>query len=634
MNAINKALTFYANALPDAIRSGDWAGFGASHMAMIQGFQRALSTDIPRIMQTGISSIRGLHAPADTLPFRSALEATPFEGRLAYLNNYKYVTRALMSLETFSVRGVEAAMQRHLAGRLAEELGYHGADATRFADQAVYGTEEKIAAANRQSLEEQARWGFDERTRRVREQEILDQLKSTSDNPDSSIADSETEALRSIADQAQRLGIHAAFREDVPGALGVVSRMLQEWRRKDPRVTLVAPFNKLPMNVAQEFLAWTPMGIWRGRDTVRGGTEGIQSYYGTIPGWMKQVERGEISDREMRYMAREQFIKGMVGTAAMGAIAGYLAMNKDNPDPYFWVTGEGPPTPGGRDVARAEGFLPYTIKVGNLRFSYGDTPLKAMFGIPGALGDYIRYTSNYPTDPGAYFQAGVISMAASAGMLLTDTSPLQGVATALAAAGPGSPSEKIRRIENQISQTVSQFALTPVGGTFWRQSYRLIDPRQFEAKDPSSLFIRNIPVVNGMFLQPRLNILGEPVRNPPIGRLPFVPISETGATPIEPRFYEHDPVWEYIEHTGLHIQLPGYTKKIDGQAISPAELHIYHEARGQELKSQLAEAIQDPSFTSQSIEDQNKQVKSEFERTADSAGVDAVLKYRSEHGPR
>jgi len=184
MNAINKALTFYANVLPDTIRTGDWAGLGASHMAMIQGFQRALSTDIPRIMETGISSIRGLHAPADTLPFRSALEATPIEGRLGYLNNYKYVTRALMSLETFSVRGVEAAMQRHLAGRLAEELGYHGSDAIRFADQAVYGTEEKIAAANRQSLEEQARWGFDEKTRKVREQEILDQLKSTSDNPD------------------------------------------------------------------------------------------------------------------------------------------------------------------------------------------------------------------------------------------------------------------------------------------------------------------------------------------------------------------------------------------------------------------------------------------------------------------
>ena len=137
-----------------------------------------------------------------------------------------------------------------------------------------------------------------------------------------------------------------------------------------------------------------------------------------------------------------------------------------------------------------------------------------------------------------------------------------------------------------------------------------------------------------MFLQPKLNILGEPVRNPPLARLPFVPISETGATPIEPRFYERDPVWEYIEHTGLHIQLPGYTKKIDGVAISPAELHVYHEARGKELKSQLAEAIQDPAFTSQSLDEQNKQVKTEFERAADSSGVDAVLQYREQHAPR
>ena len=66
--------------------------------------------------------------------------------------------------------------------------------------------------------------------------------------------------------------------------------------------------------------------------------------------------------------------------------------------------------------------------------------------------------------------------------------------------------------------------------------------------------------------------------------------------------------------------------------MSPNELHVYHEARGRELKSQLAEAIQDPDFTSLSLDEQDKTVRGQFEQAADQAGQEAVYDYREKHG--
>lgn len=626
-NLIQKFMTMYTYGSNP--RYFDPQAFAKMHLDATAGFKRWWDTDLPYIMRTGLTPTRGLHGGAGTeFPFRTAFESTPFEGRLAYLNQYKYVGRALLALEQFSVRGTEYAMQRLVATRLADEFGYHGADAERFADQAIYGTEDKIRAAERQAIEEQERWGFDDLTRKVRQNEILDQLRSTSDNPDTTIADRETEALQQMQDQSTRLGLHAALREDVPGAAGIVSRQLVQIRNKYPLASFIFPFNKLPMNQANEWAAWTPLGVWRGRDMLKGGTEGIQKYYGTIPGWIQKVESGQISEREMRDMAYEQFMKGAVGTAAMGVMGVSLAMNKDNPDPWFWVTGEGPSSAGGKDMAKAEGFYPYTIKLGDTRWSYEHTPFKAMFGTIGAAADWMRYVAN-TDDAGGYFGAAVTAALSGMGAVTIDTSPLQGLATVLSTIGPGSMSERTKHVENQAAQWASAIGLMPIGGTFLRQGYRLFDPRQYEAKDLGSIFIRNLPGVNSAFLQPRLNVFGEPVTNPPLAKLPFVPISETGATPVEGEFYQPpDPVWQYIENSGLHIQLPGYAKKIDGQAISPAELHIYHEARGKELKSQLAGAIEDPGFTSLPIDQQNKTVRTEFDRAADQAGVEAVIRHR------
>jgi hypothetical protein len=640
-NAIGKML----NLSIMAMRTGDVHSFNQGMLAAMQGFERSLRTDIPYIWQTGMAPERGILEPGGTIPFRSALESTPFErGPWRVFNNYKYVGRALLAIEQFSLRGTEYAMKSMLASRLADELGYHGQDADRFANQAVYGTEDKIAEANRLSLEDQKKYNLTELERRVRENEILDRLKDQSENPDTAIADKETEALQSISGQATRFGLHTALREDVAGGAGIFSRIIQQARLANPAISFIIPFNKLPMNLANEYMSWSPIGIWRGRDMFSGTpigkmfrmepgtTRGIESYYGTIPGFAERVAAGKegrpggISQRELRDMAYEQMIKGAVGTAAMAVVGSYVLSQKDNPDPPFWITGEGPTDARARDMMKAEGVYPYTVKIGSMRFSYENLGgLKGMLATIGGAADYARFHS-HPDDPGAYYMAGLTSAAIAAAGSVTDSSPLQGLSAILSIAEGRNSDEKLRRAQDQVANWASTIGMIPLGGTFGRQMYRVIHPEQYEANDMSSTLMRNIPIVNTIFLRPKLNVLGENVINPPWIKIPLV-----GGL-IEAATMHPDPVWDYISHTGLHLSLPGYSGKVDGVKMSPEELHVYHEAKGSSLKQQLSEAIGDQNFTSQSIEDQDKEVKNEFEKTANEEGARAVIAHRMEKG--
>jgi hypothetical protein len=120
--------------------------------------------------------------------------------------------------------------------------------------------------------------------------------------------------------------------------------------------------------------------------------------------------------------------------------------------------------------------------------------------------------------------------------------------------------------------------------------------------------LRNIPGVNSAFLQPKLNVLGEPVESNPINRLLVAPSAET-----------QDPVWKFIDQHNLNISLPNASRKVDGEQMSPAELHEFTQVRGQYLKTELAEAINNPEFRALDSDAMDAYVK-ELERNADDVG--------------
>jgi hypothetical protein len=103
-----------------------------------------------------------------------------------------------------------------------------------------------------------------------------------------------------------------------------------------------------------------------------------------------------------------------------------------------------------------------------------------------------------------------------------------------------------------------------------------------------------------------LNVLGEPVESSPINRI--IPTQESS-----------DPVWRFIDQHNLNISLPNAGRKVNGQQLSPAELHEFTQVRGQYLKQELGNAINDAQFRSLDREQMDEYVK-ELERNADEVG--------------
>jgi hypothetical protein len=572
-----------------------------SYGDLFNGMVHSARTELPYILQTGIHTQRELPGGetagmrAEGIPFRSALESTPLPGGMRNpLNWYRYVGRFLQGMETVFYRGANLAITRSLAIRLADERGMSSEEGQRFAEQTVYGTENDRQEAVQQAREEQQRYGFSDKMRGIRENELLDQKRFA--------------RAPELADEAHRFALHSAYRESPYGFLGTIARSLSGLRRDNPQMSLVTPFINLPANVANEFMNWTPIGLLRGRDALTGfsrGTKGIEEMYKDVPQFAGLVERGGIRDTELRDLSYEYLAKGAIGTLGMAALGAMTLANRNNPDPPFAVNGAGPADLAHRDELRAAGWQPYSIKIGDRYFDYQASPWKSMLGLVGGMADEIKYGKGDPQN----WVGALANTAIKDGLsTITDASFLQGLQTLLAAGGgTGGPGVDYK-IKQFLSQEISSAAMIPFGGTGTKQLYRAFDPREFSGKELPEMVLRNMPALNSAFLQPKLNVLGEPVEINPLHRLLAAPTVES-----------QDPVWKFLDQHNIALSLPNTGRKVDGVQMNPAELHEFTQVRGQYLKTELGEAINNSDFRALDPEAMDTYVK-ELERAADDVG--------------
>jgi len=524
------------------------------------------------ILQTGIHTQRELPGAetagmrGEGIPPRSALEATPLPGEMRNpLNWYRYVGRFLQGAETVFYRGAQAAITRSLAIRLADERGLSSADGIRFAEQVVYGTENDRNQAIAQAAQEQARFGFSDAVRDRRVQELIDQKRF--------------ERIPELADQAHRFALHSVYREAPYGMLGTLARKLNEIRADNPAVSLVTPFISLPANVANEFMNWTPIGLWRGRDALGSGTGAIKRLYADVPGFERLVEAGAtgpggIGNRELRDLAYEYMAKGVIGSLGILTGIGMAFMNRNNPNAFFAVNGAGPTNIHDRDALRAGGCQPYSIKVGDRYFSYEASPWKAALGMIGGAHDLINYSKHF--NPENFWGDVTMSAFRDAANSVTDSSFLQGLQTVLGASSTrGTDAQNL--VERFISQTSSGLAGIFYGGTGARQIYKVFNPQNYEAKGLGQMIVRNIPGLNSALLRPSLNVLGEPVTSSPWNRLIIGPTVEN-----------QDPVWRFIDEGNIHLSFPGASTKVGGVQLSPDEMHDFVQERGLRLREMIS----------------------------------------------
>jgi hypothetical protein len=467
--------------------------------------------------------------------------------------------------------------------------------------------------------------------------ELLDRYKTTSDLPAGAEADEESKQLTDIARRARLTGLQGTLRGEVPGFWGGVSRGFISFASKVPAFRSIAPFLKIPFKAITEFQAWSPIGFWRsipdlvppnvpGVKLVEATHGGIRNWIKDIPGMEAKLKSGEVSDEMIRDLAWNQMSKALVGTSLGVAIAAVQRSLLANPNPPFRITYLGPSNYNQQQIERGKGWQPRSVYFGGAWHSYENTPFRMLFAGLGAWEDSMRYDKQ---DDNAMVNEGTAAYKAVSGFYTSAIgSPLQGLDSVLNAATKIQGADAIREAGNFATATASALLTTPFGGTAFRHFYRLYDPTEYEASGKGLVgfgqkFLRNTPVVNSMFLEPKLNVFGEKFESTPLHNFP----EYANQVPSE----EKDPVWHYLAtHPDIKLSMPGNPGTIGKVKATPEEIYQLHLARGPYLKEQLANLFASPSFNGLDGDRQNAIVK-RYEEVANKVGDAAVYRYRQTH---
>lgn len=506
-------------------------------------------------------------------------------------NLYKYVPRFLDAMESLFYRTAEYGAMRGTAIRLAQERGLDPTEARRWAEEAIYGTEDDRAAAKQQADEERERYRgtpqqFSEADYLQRLDE-LNQLRRAQKDPQ-------------LVDGLNRFALHSTYREAPGGFLGGMSRALVSAAHRAPAIRQVVPFITLPTNVANEMLSWTPLGAWRARH--------LEGFYEGVPG----LDWSSLSETEKTMLGDEYMTKAMVGSGILMSGLLYTWFSKDDPNAPLQFHGQGPSDPEQNRLWRAAGNLPYSVKIGSVSLPMEATPFKVLVGAIGGLNDLLRYDKIKPgnelVDAAAAVGWGSLKPLLSASYL----SGLQNFSE-LVSGGPGTSAETLhQRWENYVAQQFGSWATIPLGGTAARQIQKAIDPTVFQAKGFGGTLIRNVPLVNDAFLGPRLNALGDPVQASSWDR--FVRVQST------------DPIYNFIADRNVKLALPNATATYmpSGQLMNPDEYSLFVQRRGGYIKDEISRRLENPAFN-QLPTDQLDDIMRQIEKGAGSrAKVDVV----------
>lgn len=559
------------------------------------------------------------------------MEATP--ERL--LSKFRYVRNFLEGVSNLMTKGPEYAVHYANMRYLLADEGLSREAAHEAASEVVLGTKTEQDQAAEYARDIADRYGLDKHQQQMLQLETLDKIKTTSDLADSSLANAETQRLRDVATRAYDTAMGGTLRGDVRGVLGKVSRGLLSFANEHPFSRPIAEFLKIPFNAINEFMAWTPVGMFRGvRDLVPDDTVlgralseipftkgGIESYVGKIPGMAKKIESGEFSQERIRDIAWNQMAKGLVGSTVAATLLGVVRSWLSNPNPPVQFSYQGPSQYGQQEIERGKGWQPRSVKIGGEWHSYENTPWRMLFSALGAYEDYFRYEKQ---DPNALSNEATAAWRGLAGGVTSAFgSPLQGLDALLNYFTQFGGQGAQRQVGNFATQLVGSLLTTPVGGTFTRQLWRaFVDQTEYEGNNIFEKAMRYIPVVNSMYLQPKLNVFGEHMTSNPLKAFP-----EYG-NKVDP----NDPVWNYLStHPKIQLSMPGNQGSVAGIKMTPDEIYQFHLARGPALKEQLAEAFADPGFQTMPPALQNDLIKRTFEKVANRVGQARVLEYREAH---
>lgn len=505
------------------MRHGDLLAIPRSYAAAMRGLYQRGGLDFRSIMMTG----RGLRQGGEKN--YSDNEGLAERGKifgnvpvLSKLNTplsvlYSRVGRALYGAQAFFYAGAQEARSNMIAYRLAKQDVKEGKvpEGTSISQrtQEILGNSPELRDAYQNQA---AAEGLKGREAAMRAQELSEQQRPSEVNQ-----------------AAHEFATRATFMQEPEGVLGILYKGMQFIQNKLPATRYVVPVTRVVSNVFNNFLSYTPVGL---------------------SGAARYAREGKSDEMY------QQLAKMTLGGLSMALMSTLLGNN---------IQGAGPSNSEKRKQLLDEGWIPYSIKVGDKYFSYKEWPIALMMAGWGSYYDQAKYGEGDNKD--------MISRMALATMATGRF--------ALSSSWISSVNNFLKVFDPQNHENLEKAAWSVLGNAFGsmipfnQSSLKIIDkifnPDSYPPESVTGTLMSQVAFVrqfdNGN--KPGLNALGEPIETNPIQAF-------YSAAKI-------DPVWSALGKQGVFIPVPNKSEKVNGRTITDDEYwNLIHDA-GQNTRSIL-----------------------------------------------
>jgi len=348
-----------------------------------------------------------------------------------------------------------------------------------------------------------------------------------------------------MQDQAGKYARYVTFQTPL-GPVGQAVSRVSQWKPMNvPVGKLVVPFVRTPANLIKFATERSPAAP-------------------LLTDWRKDFMAGG---------ARRDLA---VAKAAVGSGAGLLfyQMAKDGK-----ITGGGPADDKARALMQADGWQPYSIKVGDKWFSYARMdPLSSTMGVAADLatnGD--QMTESQRDQAGALVTAAVIKN-------LSNKTWLSGVADLVDAIHD--PARKAGSYARNEAASVAVPAILA-------QIARASDPNIRDSSTIGNAIKSRVPILSQQ-VPAQLDAWGQPKRRESL------PLGLSAVAPFSVSTPKNDPVTAQLLAAGAHINLPSPT--IAGVKLTPEQMRAYQIAIGKRAYPTVAATVASPDWQAMSAE--------------------------------
>ncbi len=563
-NFYNAVTEIGITGIEQLIRNGDFfAGFNSA-----MGFLNAAAT-MGQLMSREVAAtgivVKGskFEAPGTIESIRKGQNifkwaGTPGQKATQMLTYAKYVGRALAAEDAFFFQASRGMRMREI---IREEviknnklLGLKKSQKQiwKEVNDILYGTKAEQAAAKRTVEYEAQKFGYTKREKALRYYEIMEERIPSK-----------------VKGEGERVGAFISYNYKPVGILGGLSEMISNFKAKNSRnklLNLIIPFTRVPANVLNQQLSFTPVGILRA---------------------MTKSGRAEF-DLITSEQRNRELIKGVLGTTMMTMamyplIAEFLLGERDDEDKEkfsFKVHGPGPKNYDMRVLMESQGWMPYSVELtinGKTTFiPYQQSPFALPLTIAGTLKDTFA-SGNFSQKE---YSDIAWHVAAKAMASVSDRSFLSGLGDAFEIlSGDERAGKKLERMFIRSTNPMPNFVPEIAGWVDGLLGDK--DELKYKPTDFGSEYIKNLPVVRDMYgLKPDLDVFGRPIKN--TSSSPFSLIARE-KTP--------DTVVDFMVENGLSIEKPGPTTKINGELATEDQLRRIVELSGPQIYKSIQFSI-------------------------------------------